>query len=111
MSEPASHAHEPAEHGPNFQAYFKVFVALMICTIASFAAYEILGHGHTSMTVILAISIVKATLVAMIFMHLLFDWPKVYCIVIPVCIMAVMMMIVLLPDGVLGWHNPFSLYR
>jgi hypothetical protein len=37
-------------------------------------------------------------------MHLKFDWNRVFCIVIPVCIMAVMMIIVLLIDQTLAWH-------
>ncbi|MCI0742567.1 MAG: cytochrome C oxidase subunit IV family protein [Gemmataceae bacterium] len=98
-------AHDDIEHGPKFQTYINVFVALMIFTLASFGAYKILGQGQSSMWIILAISVAKATLVALIFMHLKFDWPRVYCIVIPVCVMAVMMMIVLLPDFVIAWRQ------
>jgi caa(3)-type oxidase subunit IV len=114
MSEPFTGNSEPhhdtallhkAEHGPNFQAYLYVFYALCVLTAVSFLANAILGQGQASMWIILAVAVVKATLVAMIFMHLKFDWPKLYCIVIPVCVMAVMMMIVLLPDIVLGWHQ------
>jgi hypothetical protein len=43
--------------------------------------------------------------VALIFMHLKFDFGRLYCIIIPVSIMAVMMIIVLLPDIVIGWHH------
>jgi caa(3)-type oxidase subunit IV len=95
----------PAHHGPNFQAYMNVFYALCVFTLVSFLVNWTMGHGMAAMWIILAVAVVKATLVAMIFMHLKFDWPKLYCIVIPVCVMAVMMMIVLLPDIVLGWHN------
>ncbi|MCI0381037.1 MAG: cytochrome C oxidase subunit IV family protein [Gemmataceae bacterium] len=98
-------AHDHPEHAPKFQAYINVFVALMIFTLASFGAYKILGQGPSSMWIILAISVAKATLVALIFMHLKFDWPNLYCIVIPVCVMAVMVMIVLLPDIVLSWRQ------
>jgi hypothetical protein len=38
-------------------------------------------------------------------MHLKQDWGKVYCIMVPVLIMCVMMVIVLMPDGVLGWPS------
>ena len=51
----------------------------------------------------------KASCVIGIFMNLKFDWGKLYCIVIPVSILAVMMIIVLLPDLVLGWH--YGLYE
>jgi caa(3)-type oxidase subunit IV len=96
-----------AGHGPNFQAYINVFIALCVLTAVSFLANWLLGQGPSSMWIILAVAVVKATLVAMVFMHLNFDWPKVYCIIIPVCVMGVMMMIVLLPDIVLGWHQYF----
>ena len=76
-------------------------------TGVSFLANLVLGQGQASMWIIMAVSVVKATLVAVIFMHLNYDWSKVYCIIIPVCVMGVMMMIVLLPDIVLGWHHYF----
>jgi caa(3)-type oxidase subunit IV len=96
-----------ADHGPSFQVYMYVFYALCVLTATSFLANQLLGRGQTTFVVIMLVSIVKATLVAMIFMHLKFDWPRLYCIIIPVCVMGVMMMIVLLPDIVLGWHQYF----
>jgi caa(3)-type oxidase subunit IV len=96
---------QAAEHGPNFQTYIAVFIALSVCTGLSFLANMIFGQGHTSMVIIMVVAVVKATLVAMIFMHLKFDWSKLYCIVIPVCAMAVMIVIVLLPDIVFAWHH------
>jgi hypothetical protein len=56
------------------------------------------------MGLIMIVSVVKATLVALIFMHLKFDWGRLYFLVIPVLILGVMMMVVLLPDIVIGWH-------
>ncbi len=97
----------PRDHGPNFQAYMYVFYALCALTATSFFANLLLGRGQTSFVVIMLVSVVKATLVGLIFMHLKFDWPKVYCIIIPVCVMGVMMMIVLLPDIVFAWHHYF----
>jgi caa(3)-type oxidase subunit IV len=102
MSPPA---HTEAHQGPRFQAYIYVFLALCVLTATSFLANLLLGQGHASLWIILAVSVIKATLVAMIFMHLKSDWSKVYCIIIPVCVMGVMMMIVLLPDIVLSWHH------
>jgi caa(3)-type oxidase subunit IV len=100
---------KPAHHGPNFQAYMFVFYALSALTAVSFLSNWLVAHAmgleHLSMVIILAVAVVKATLVAVIFMHLKFDWPKVYCIIIPVCVMGVMMMIVLLPDIVISWHH------
>lgn len=110
--EPHSHgqsaahgAEHAAEHGPSFQTYIAVFTALCICTGLSFLANLLFGRGFTSFGIIMIVACIKATLVVMIFMHLKFDWGKLYCIVIPVCVMAVMMMIVLLPDIVFAWHH------
>ncbi len=109
-AEPTLPAHGQG-HGPNFKAYMLVFYALCGLTAVSFLSNyfvaHLLGLAHLSMAIILAVAVVKATLVGMIFMHLNFDWPKVYCIIIPVCVMGVMMMIVLLPDMVLSWHQYF----
>jgi caa(3)-type oxidase subunit IV len=98
----ADATHEHA--GPNFQTYMAVFLVLCICTAVSFVVSAILGHNHTSASIIMAVAVVKATLVAGIFMHLKFDWGKLYCIIIPVCILTVMMIIILSIDQVLVWH-------
>ena len=112
MTEPYANSPPNAEHGapahdPHFKAYITVFIALCVLTGTSFLANLLLGQGHASMWIIMAVSVVKATLVAVIFMHLITDWPKVYCIIIPVSVMGVMMMIELLPDIVLSWHYYF----
>lgn len=92
-------AHGQTEgHGDIFRTYLMVFGALAILTAVSFGAYVILGHGMGSLSVIMLVSIVKASLVAVIFMHLKWDWGKVFGIMLPVVIMAIMMIIVLLPD-------------
>src|SRR5690349_8384763 len=95
----------PEEHaGPTFNAYLGVFGALAVFTLASFLVNAIF-HGelvHIGAAIILLIAVVKAVLVAMYFMHLKFDWPKLYFIVFPLLILTVMMMIVLLPDTVVN---------
>jgi cytochrome c oxidase subunit 4 len=95
-------AHD-ASHGPNVQAYLVVFGALSIFTGLSFAFYEFLPRNF-SFALILLVAVVKATLVGLYFMHLKFDWPKLYFMIIPAFILATMMVIVLLPDFVLGWR-------
>jgi caa(3)-type oxidase subunit IV len=93
--------------GPTFQAYILVFLFLCIFTAISFVVNWILGIGsHTGMAIILAVAVCKATLVIMFFMHLKYEWLKLYFLIIPVGILGVMMMIVLLPDIVLGWKEP-----
>ena len=98
----ATPAHEHA--GPNFRAYLTVFAALSFFTLMSFVVNAIFHAGnHTGAAIIMAIAVVKATLVGMIFMHLFWDWRKVLFVLAPISILAVVMMIVLLPDTV--YHN------
>ena len=105
----AEQHHDAGHHDPAalFKAYIQIFVILCGFTAVSFAA-NTLVHWHvisalTSAIIILIVAVIKAGCVAYIFMHLKYDWGKVYCIMIPVVIMCVMMIIVLMPDGVLGW--------
>jgi cytochrome c oxidase subunit IV len=98
-----SDSHE--EHaGPSFQTYMYVFYALCICTALSFVFNLVLGHGLTSAGLIMIVAVIKASLVASIFMHLKFDWGKIYCIILPVCVVTVMMVIILSIDTTLAWH-------
>lgn len=101
----ATHAHAE-HHGPTFQSYMIVFGILLVCTAISFIANAIFGIGNwRGVAIIMLVSICKATLVAMFFMHLKYDWMKLYFLVFPVVILTVMMVIVLLPDVVLDWHT------
>ena len=54
---------------------------------------------------ILGVAVFKATLVGMYFMHLKFDWGKLYFMIFPAFILGVMMMMVLLPDIVFVWSS------
>lgn len=105
MAEEHAAAHADAHAGPDFALYLKVFGVLVVCTALSFVVNWTLGQNAGSMMVIMIVALIKAVLVAMIFMHLKFDWSKLYFVVIPVLILAVMMLIVLLPDVVLAWQH------
>ncbi len=105
----ATEAHNPDAHnGTLVRAYLVIFLALAIFTLVSFianyAAHEEQGwiSTQTAFTIILGVAIIKAILVAMFFMHLKFDWGRVYFMIVPVLILGVMMMMVLLPDIVLA---------
>ena len=98
-------------HGPMTRTYLVIFGALVVFTTVSFIAnylahpeVDLISH-NTSFVIILGVAVCKAVLVAMYFMHLKFEWGKLYFLVIPVMILTVMMMIVLLPDIVLTWHH------
>jgi caa(3)-type oxidase subunit IV len=94
--------------GPNFQAYMMIFYILCVCTALSFVSNffvdHLMGQRHLSAGIIMVIAVFKATLVASIFMHLKWDFSKVYCIIVPVCIVTLMMVIILSIDQTLAWH-------
>jgi cytochrome c oxidase subunit 4 len=96
-----------AHHGPTFNAYIGVFVFLAVFTLASFLINQFF-HGelvYLGAALIMLVAVCKAVLVVMYFMHLKFDWSKLYFIVFPLMILTVMMVIVLLPDTVVNAHK------
>ena len=108
MTETGHATTQDASHDMRIKAYFTVFVALSIFTAVSFLANSAVYRGwigvHTSFAIIIGVAIIKAFLVGMIFMHLNFDWGRVYFIIVPIFILGVMMMMVLLPDIVIAWQ-------
>jgi cytochrome c oxidase subunit 4 len=93
-------------HGPDVKAYLVVFGALSIFTALSFL-FNSMARGKTithemSFALILGVAVIKATLVGLYFMHAKYDWGRIYFLVIPAFVLATMMMIVLMPDIVLG---------
>jgi heme/copper-type cytochrome/quinol oxidase subunit 4 len=108
MTETGHATTHDAAHDLRVKAYFTVFIALSIFTVVSFLANEAVRQGwigvETSFTIIIAVAVIKAFLVGLIFMHLNFDWGKVYFIIVPIFILGVMMMMVLMPDIVIAWQ-------
>ena len=104
---PDSTHHETHHHGPKLQSYLVIGLALSIFTVVSFVVNSIVKDGtlaaQTGFFIILAVAIVKAFLVGMYFMHLKYDWPTLYFMIIPAFILGAMMALVLLPDMVLAW--------
>ena len=102
--------HSPeGHHGPTFKTYWVIFGALSVLTAVSFIANGAARGGTITPTqsflIILGVAIVKAVLVGMYFMHLVVDWGRLYYFIIPALILAVLAVVVLLPDIVLGWRN------
>lgn len=115
MTETGHATTHDASHDLRIKAYFTVFIALSIFTAVSFLANEAVRQkwigAETSFIIIIGVAVVKAFLVGMIFMHLNFDWGKVYFIIVPIFILAVMMMLVFMPDIVIPWQpgqNPLE---
>jgi caa(3)-type oxidase subunit IV len=103
-----THAAEE-HHGGSVKIYLMIFGALVIFTMVSFVVNGRVRAGdmaaESGFAIILGVAIVKALLVAMIFMHLKWDWGRLYFIIVPVVILGTMMIIVLLPDIVLAWRH------
>lgn len=104
-----SHSHDSQAHGNPMQAYMAVFVALSVFTLVSFIANWASRQGHITPTmsfaIILGVAVVKACLVGVIFMHLKWDWPKLYFMIAPAFILAPFLVLALLPDIVLYWKH------
>jgi caa(3)-type oxidase subunit IV len=103
-------SHADTHHaGSGVRPYLVVFLALCIFTAVSFVVNGQVRAEHiapaTGFALILGVAVVKAVLVATYFMHLLFDWGRLYFIIVPLMIMATMLVVVLLPDIVLAWHH------
>jgi cytochrome c oxidase subunit 4 len=102
-------AGDPPHHGPGVKAYLVIFTALALFTLVSFVAnyaarHDTISHFQ-SFVIILGVAIVKAGLVGAYFMHLVVDWRRLYYLLVPAFILGTMMMIVLMPDIVLAWHQ------
>jgi caa(3)-type oxidase subunit IV len=115
MSEPhadpaahADHVHGDHAHEGHIsdKTFMKVFGALLIFTAGSYITNRIFGSHSpiANFALIGLIAICKAFLVVTFFMHLKIDWRKVFVFLVPICILAPMVIIVLWPDIVLGWR-------
>jgi cytochrome c oxidase subunit 4 len=105
--------HAEAHHGPDLRIYLAVASALACFTLVSFVCnYLVRNYGMSAIlafVIILGVAIVKSCLVGLYFMHLKYDWAKLYFIIVPISILATMMVIVLMPDLVVGWqHDAFE---
>lgn len=105
----SEHHHDDHAHGGTISSYIAVFVALSVFTLVSFGANWLVHHdkmsASTAFIIILGVAIVKAILVAMIFMHLKWDWSKLYFMICPAFILAPFLVLALLPDILLYWKN------
>jgi caa(3)-type oxidase subunit IV len=101
---------QPHAHGPvDIKPYITVFVALSVFTAVSFVVNKFVNDGTLTTTMgfilILGVAIIKALLVVMIFMHLKWDWGRLYFMIIPALILAPMLVFALLPDIVMYWKH------
>lgn len=100
QSHTADHARdEHAQHG-GLGKYLAVAVALMILTMVSFAVANspIMETPSVGWLVMMAVSVTKAMLVIMFFMHLIWEANWKYVLTIPCTIMATLLVMALVPD-------------
>ena len=94
------------DHGNLFKIYMLVAGVLAVATISSFVFNYLARYGMLTLVLaflaILTVAIVKAVLVGMYFMHLKWDWKALYFLIIPAFILGAMMMVVFMPDALLG---------
>ena len=82
--------------------YMKVFWALLVLTVMEYAYARFLPLPFLYLVLgLLTMAVVKATLVGMYFMHLKFEGRWIYMMLVPVCILAAVVVIGLMPDMVL----------
>jgi cytochrome c oxidase subunit IV len=74
-SDPAMESMEPGveEHYPDEWQYIKVFLILLVITMAEVGIYYLSGARRAIITLMVFMMIAKFTLVALYFMHLRFD--------------------------------------
>ena len=93
-------------HSGIFKIYMIVALVLAVCTAASFVVNYAVRDNHlgvvTGFLLILAVATLKACLVGYYFMHLKWDWRLLYFIIVPAFILGAMMVVILMPDTVIG---------
>jgi caa(3)-type oxidase subunit IV len=109
MANTHTHAGEHA-HGPaTIQPYMMIFAALSVFTAVSFIVNYFVRQGTlsagTGFVIILGVAVIKALLVATYFMHLKWDWGRLYVLIIPGLVLAPMLVFALLPDIVMYWFH------
>ena len=73
-------AHDPAEIDRHVRVYIMVFVALMVLTIVTVAVSRFHLSVPVAVTVALAVAIIKGSLVACYFMHLISERKLIYAV-------------------------------
>lgn len=103
------HAHDSVageggkHHGPTLPVYLGVAGALGGFTAVSFIV-SAMGYAHSmgGLAIILTVAVCKAMLVAAFFMHLNYDWKKLYFLIVPTLILCVMVALIFMPDFVVA---------
>lgn len=92
-----SDAHAAGSQHPR---YMVVAVVLLVLTVLSFFVSERFHSPVLTAFVVLSVAVVKATLVAMFFMHAKFEGTWLYVLTVPVVVLGVVLFLALFPDVV-----------
>jgi cytochrome c oxidase subunit 4 len=102
MSEHHSDEHEHEHEHGGLGQYIAVFLALCILTSASFFTCSSYWPFHDTPSIgwafMMAVSLTKAMLVILFFMHVKYETSWKYVLTIPPAFMAVFLMLMLVPD-------------
>lgn len=83
---------------PNEKLYLMIAGALFVLTIISYVGDLMHPPRPALIALVLTVAVVKASLVASVFMHLKFEWGKVKVMIIPAIILSAVLVFALLPD-------------
>jgi cytochrome c oxidase subunit 4 len=93
----AAHGHAAGEHKhPN---YMNIFWVLLVLTIVELAVVFLPFGKFTNGTMLCALALAKAAVVAMYFMHLRFELRTLALIAITPLVIATLLLFVIMPDG------------
>ncbi|WP_435016526.1 cytochrome C oxidase subunit IV family protein [Tundrisphaera sp. TA3] len=102
MIEPRNLTPEQERFVESHAPYMKVFYALLVFTVLEYLYARFLPLSFTMLVAgLMTMAIIKATLVGMYFMHLKFEGRWIYMILVPVCLLAIVVVLGLIPDMVL----------
>jgi len=118
-----SHSHQSADHHADHGAddahaghgsgalYGMIFIMLCVLTALSFGSFYVFkGTPKIGWAVMMAISCMKAGLVIMFFMHLIWEANWKYVLTFPAMFMSIFLVLMLVPD--IGWRmDNYDYYR
>ncbi len=89
----ADSGHDPADIDKHVRVYITVFVALMVLTVVTVAVSYLHLSTPMAVTVALFIAVIKGSLVACYFMHLISEKKLIYAVLAVTVFMFVVLMI------------------
>lgn len=100
--------HSSGDHvAHDLKKYLTVFAALCVLTLCSFLTYFEFWRENVPLEagwfLMMAVSVTKALLVMLFFMHLMYEASWKYVLTIPASVMSLFLIVMLIPD--VKWRN------